>query len=104
MADSLKLTEVALDKGFQRRVAFMMIKRSEEVLALQTPNANELALAKLLIADVRSHVEAFCMTLVAGTTAENALDTANYQHTSVTDSTLQTAVNSQFSIYASGVV
>jgi len=103
MADALKLTEVATDKGFKRRIAYFMTNKALLVLQDGTPDANDLALAKLITQNgVDTYVAEFSIMIVTIDSVANALDTANYDHTTVADSAIETGVNAMYPDFAKG--
>lgn len=103
MPDALKLTEVATDKGFKRRIAYFLSNKTLSVLEDTSPDATDLALAKLLTVGIEAYVASFSLMIVTIDAAANALEAAGYDHTQVADSAIESVVNSMFSSFAKGV-
>ncbi len=110
MADSNRLHGVAKSNGWKERVEHFLLKKALAVLVEATPDANELALAKLLIypkntadASPSAVVTHFARLLVTVSAVSVALSGANFDHTAFSDADFETQVNALWINYAKSV-
>ena len=87
MADSLKRITAARDKQFQDRVSYFMWQQANAVLDTETPNEDDLALAKGVIAR-QINVEDMTMIVITNATVGIAIDAGN----AVSDSEIEYVV------------
>ena len=110
MVDSIKLQEIARDRGWNERVAHFLVKKAADVLDEASPDANELALAKGLAyptttefgARGREVVERFSRALVTVTAVASAL-APDFDHLAFTDAQFETQVNALWTTFAKSV-
>jgi len=76
MADSVKRMVYAEEAGFQKRVAYYYWLRASQVLALETPEALDLTMAKAVYADKVSKKD-MCLTVITNTSIGGTIDAGN---------------------------
>jgi hypothetical protein len=76
MADALKRITAARDKEFQDRVSFYMWHKANTVLDDETPNADDLSLAKAIIAR-QVNAEDMTMVVITNSTVGAKVDAGN---------------------------
>ncbi len=110
MADSNRLHGVAAGNGWKQRVEHFLLKKAAEVLVEATPDANELALAKILIypvdtapASPSAIVTHFARMLVTVTVVSDALVSEDFDHTAFSDANFEMQVNLLWEDYAKAV-
>lgn len=105
MPDALKLIEVSNDAGFRHRVGFYLQKKALDVLGETTPDGNALVLAKVITKNSGNvYLNSYYDMLVTGSAAGNALESAGYVHSGISDAQIETAVNNMFNNYGKGLV
>lgn len=112
MADSNRLHGVAAGNGWKERVEHFLLKKAAAVLVEAAPDANELALAKILIypsgaefsVSPSTIVAHFARLLVTVTAVSDALSAGNeFDHTAFSDANFETQVNLLWEDYAKAV-
>ena len=112
MADSLKLLEVARDRGFQLKIKHFLQKKSLSVLTAGSP-ANDLILAKSIAYSgaaggdqVGEIVDRFAHLIVTVSAVATALEntTPPYDHRDFADAGFETQVNSLWTEYVKAVI
>jgi hypothetical protein len=112
MADAIKLTGVANDRGFKLKVEHFLKKKAMAVLIAGSP-ANDLVLAKSISysgavggGELSQIIERFSDLLVTVAAVSTALEatTPPYDHTQFTDAAFETQVNNLWPIYVNAVI
>ena len=117
MADSNRLHNVAAGNGWKERIEHFLLKKAMAVLLEATPDATELALAKLLLYPTVTAPTAttaspspsavarhFGQALVTVSAVSSALSGANFDHTAFSDANFETQVNLLWTDYAKSTV
>ena len=73
MANSLKRMLYAEEAGFQKKVAYYFWLRSNQIFALETPDATELLFAKEVYAG-KIDKKDMCLTIITNTSVGSAID------------------------------
>lgn len=76
MADSVKRMIYAEEAGFQKRVAYYYWLRASQILALETPDALNLKMAKAVYADKVSKKD-MCLVVITNTDVGTTIDAGN---------------------------
>lgn len=112
MADSNRLHGVAAGNGWKERVEHFLLKKSAAVLVEAAPDANELALAKILLypsgaefsVNPSTIVTHFARILVTVPAVSSALAGNEFDHTTFSDANFETQVNALWTDYALSTV
>ncbi len=112
MADAIKLTGVANDKGFKLKVEHFLKKKALAVLGVGSP-AEDLTLAKSIAYSgapggdqLGQIIDRFADLLVTVPAVADALDatTPPYDHTQFSDATFEAQVDSLWDVYVNAVI
>jgi len=112
MTDSNRLHGVAADHGWKERVEYFLLKKSLAVLLEATPDANELALAKILLypdgaefsVNPSTIITHFARVLITVSVVSDALIGNGFDHTAFSDANFETQVNALWTDYAKSTV